>query len=487
MRKFVLALLALSVIILVVTCRQPPSVLEVVQADQQLVVLVRPQSNTLHTGRAQSVADIVPKSFEQTLVERFAQQLQVTVQWQYEPDADRLVDKIANGQAHLGIGNLVMNADRDQRVAFGPSILEKRPLLVYANRPDKPDNLADIQPGQLVVSKGSAHIAELQQLQQAVPNLRWTELAVSQTQLLKKVAQGEFVYTVTDALTLAQMQRYHRHLQVAFEIGAAVPTAWIVPAQHSESLRQAMAGFFAKLESDNELAKLQDEYFGHLDRHNEVDLIQFNRIRNLRLAKYWPVFEKAGEQHGFDPRLLAAVGYQESYWNPEARSPTGVRGLMMLTNVTAKEVGVTNRTDAEQSIFGGAAYLASVRKQLQKDYNEPDLTWFTLASYNIGLGHLRDAMDLAEADGKKGDRWVVLREYLPKLRNPAWYEQTFYGYARGDEAVTYVENIRSYFDLLKGLQPPEIAGESVAEESQQREGDELPLLLPKPTVVPVIR
>ena len=150
----------------------------------------------------------------------------------------------------------------------------------------------------------------------------------------------------------------------------------------------------------------------------------------------------------FDWRKLAAASYQESHWNPSARSPTGVRGMMMLTLPTAAYVGVDNRLDPEQSIRGGAFYLKDMMERLPDTIPENQRIWFALASYNIGLGHVEDARRLTESMGMDPDAWADVKKVLPLLQQSKYYKQTRYGYARGSEAVHYVDSIRRYYDTL---------------------------------------
>jgi len=157
---------------------------------------------------------------------------------------------------------------------------------------------------------------------------------------------------------------------------------------------------------------------------------------------------EAAEQTGIDWRLLAAIGYQESHWNPRARSPTGVRGIMMLTQSTMRHLGLKNRLDPRQSIIGGARYIAMMKRRIPDRIPEPDRTWMALAAYNVGFGHLEDARILAQRDGANPDKWVDVKKYLPRLSRRKWYRRTKHGYARGGEPVRYVENIRSYYDIL---------------------------------------
>lgn len=146
------------------------------------------------------------------------------------------------------------------------------------------------------------------------------------------------------------------------------------------------------------------------------------------------------------------MAYQESHWDPEAVSPTGVRGMMMLTRATASDLGIETRTDAEQSINGGARYFASLLSRIPARIQEPDRKWMALASYNIGLGHLEDARRITEREGYNPDLWIDVKKHLPLLRQKKYYKNTRFGYARGNEAVNYVENIRRYYDSLLWLE-----------------------------------
>ncbi|WP_281645590.1 transglycosylase SLT domain-containing protein [Parendozoicomonas sp. Alg238-R29] len=164
-----------------------------------------------------------------------------------------------------------------------------------------------------------------------------------------------------------------------------------------------------------------------------------------RLPRYYDLFRKVASEHRIDWHLVAAISYQESHWHPKAKSPTGVRGMMMLTLPTAKEMGIRNRLDAEQSVRGGVRYLESLKSRLPETLQEPDRTWQALAAYNVGIGHLYDARTLTRNKGGNPDDWAHLSEYLLKLEDPKWHSQTRFGYARGTESVQYVGNIQRYY------------------------------------------
>ena len=161
------------------------------------------------------------------------------------------------------------------------------------------------------------------------------------------------------------------------------------------------------------------------------------------------MISEAADKHGFDWRLIAAMIYQESHFNPRARSHTGVRGLMQVTQRTAAEMGIGNRMDPEQSIDAGVGYLASLYERFEDIENEWDRLLFSLASYNVGYGHVRDAQKIAREHARDPHSWSSLMEALPLLRMPEFYREARFGYARGTEPVLYVENITAYYDILK--------------------------------------
>ena len=120
----------------------------------------------------------------------------------------------------------------------------------------------------------------------------------------------------------------------------------------------------------------------------------------------------------------------------------------MLTRTTAADMGYSNRIDPQNSINGGARYFSILKRRIPQHIAEPDRTWLALAAYNIGLGHLEDARTITQQRGGDPNKWVDVKESLPLLTQKRWYEQLGHGYARGNEALIYVENIRSYYDIL---------------------------------------
>lgn len=177
--------------------------------------------------------------------------------------------------------------------------------------------------------------------------------------------------------------------------------------------------------------------------------IRFRRHIETRLPQYRRQFEVAAKAYRISWTLLAAQAYQESRWDPHAISPTGVRGIMMLTRDTASSLGIQNRTDPTKSIIGGARYFRDLEKQLPRHIGKADRIAIALAAYNVGMGHVKDAQILARQMGKNPDSWDALKTTLPLLTQKSYYETLQYGYARGWEPVRYVKRIRAYHSLLE--------------------------------------
>jgi membrane-bound lytic murein transglycosylase F len=264
--------------------------------------------------------------------------------------------------------------------------------------------------------------------------------------------QGRVHFAITDDPAFGSATPVAPQRAVRIEFSGQRGYALVFPASATGLHRQA-ADFIAALRADGTLRRLDDRYFGHIGRLDSDAIAAFLGHVRSRLPKYRDDFLDAQAITGLDWRLLAAVAYQESKWDPLATSPTGVRGMMMLTEDTADRMGVANRLDARQSILAGAKYLTLLMEELPAEIEPPDRLWFALAAYNLGMGHLRGARSFAPGLARDPNSWVDMREVLPLMARPEYYARLKSGRARGGEAVILVENIRNYHDLLARLEP----------------------------------
>ena len=159
-------------------------------------------------------------------------------------------------------------------------------------------------------------------------------------------------------------------------------------------------------------------------------------------------FKESAKEYDLPWELIAAIGFQESHWDPNAQSPTGVRGIMMMTEETAEHMGISDRTDPEQSIWGGAKFLKYLMKSQPQNMHLREKILLALASYNVGPGHLSDAQKLVLNDGDNPHSWRDVKESLPLLSLPHIALQSKFGLARGNEPVHFTERVISYFEFL---------------------------------------
>ncbi len=387
--------------------------------------------------------------FEYELAKKYADYLNVDLKIVPSYSLDELFIKLNTGEVDLLAAGLAVTDKRLARFRFAPSYEKVSQKLVFKQGNVRPRKIADLT-GKLMVTSSSSHVENLQNLKQINPDLNWIETSeFDSEELLTKLLNDEIDYTVIDSNTLAVNRRYYPEISVGFTIKKADPLAWMVSQNSDDAILASLVEFFGQVHHDGTLLALDEKYYGHIEEFNYVETRTFIKAVETKLPKYKPMFKKYGQE--IDWRLLAAISYQESHWRPHARSHTGVRGMMMLTLATAKQMGIKSRLDAEQSIRGGTKYFKRMIAKMPDRIPSPDRMWFALASYNVGFGHLNDARIITQQQGGDPDRWVEVKSRLPLLQLKKYYKKTKYGYARGKEPVNYVENIRRYYDTLTWL------------------------------------
>ncbi len=387
-----------------------------------------------------------PQGYEYELAQEFADYLGVELKMVPVYTLVQLFELLENGSADLLASGLTITPNRAERYSFGPQYMTVSQKVVYRNGEQRPRNLGELQ-GKLEVVAGSSFAEELDELKLKHSNLEWSETREFEVfELMERVINGDIAYTIADSAQISQFRHYHPELAVAFTLNRDMKQAWMFNKQPDDELLSVLIDFFGRRQASGDISSLEERYFGHIRGFNYVDVKAFIKAIDNRLPKYRAWFEKYAEE--FDWRLIASQSYQESHWKPNAKSFTGVRGLMMVTQATAKRFGVDNRLDPEQSIRGGVAYLRHLYNRIPDSVDEAQRPWFALAAYNVGLGHLRDAMKITELQGGNPNNWSEVKETLPLLRKKAYYQYTRFGYARGDEPVKYVDNIRRYYETL---------------------------------------
>jgi len=421
-----------------------------------LVVVVRPGPTTWFAG-----GDGLPSGLDHDLIQRFASEQKLPLVVVVADSASTLMTKVSRGEAHIGAGGLFQlappgahaGADTAPRVLWTDGYHAVEPVLIYNSDAAKPQGWKDLKGTTIAYSGHTGLEAPIAAVRAAHPEVHWEALdPPSDDALIAQVSQGKVGYAIVASSDAAAMRNVYLDFDVAFPVGPRRELAWAVSPRNPE-LRAAVDQFFARLRADGTLARYAERYFGGGDIER-IDAGVFRDRIATTLPQYRGFFHDAQAQTGIEWRLLAAVAYQESQWDPVATSETGVRGLMQLTEDTARKLGVADRLDARTSAMGAARYIRELKEKLPARITEPDRTWLALAAFNIGIAHLEDARILAQRQKLNPDLWSDVKKTLPLLAQQDYFLQAKYGYARGGMPVAFVDRVRAYYDVLLRTEPP---------------------------------
>ncbi len=430
--------------LLIAGCAAQDDSLARVKARGALIVAVRNYPTIWYEGPNGDAG------FEYDLARAFAERLGVKIKLRVFDELSDLFAAVEKQEVDLAAAGITWLAARAKRFRFGPPYLAVHQEVVCRRDGPRIRSIEDAARKQvpIYVAPQTSYEARLSELARTYPQLVVVRAQGADTiRLLREVWLRRIPCTVADSHIVATLRRFMPELAPRFAITGEQRLAWLFP-KRSAALAEAARAFLRDYQARGELKRLKERYFGHLHLFDYVDTRRFLRAVRTRLGRYRPYFEAAARRTGFDWRLLAAQAWVESRWDPYATSPTGVRGIMMLTKRAARELGVKDRLDPRESIMGGAIYLWRLHKRIGKDVPEPDRTWLALAAYTIGMGHVRDAQGLAQQRGLDPKRWADVAEVLPELMDRRVYRRLKHGYAHGIAAVRYVERIRYYQDLI---------------------------------------
>lgn len=438
----------LAAVTLLASCAQAPSALQQIRARGELRVV------TLNLPTCYYLGAQGPEGLEYDLASRFAAELGVRLKIFAVPSEAAIREELADGHADIAAAQITATPAWSKVGEAAAPYAEIPQLVVYRQGEARPRDTLQLETAKLAVRAGSPQERLLARLKAIfAPRLSWVETAPSTADPLEDVDSGQARYAIIDARTYSYAHHLYPDIKVGFTLPQKRPVQWIV-RRGGTGLLQAVNRFFRSMTATGELARLMRKNSGSTTSLHYLQLRLFQVSLTQRLPRYRAWFQQAAAKYGLDWRLLAAIGFQESHWDPTAASPNGAEGVMMLTAETAQAMGIKNRDDPKESIFAGAHYLAEVRRLVPKHIPEPDRTWFTVASYNVGFGHVEDARIIAQERGKNPDSWAAVAKELPKLAEPRWFLRAKCGYAQGWQPVEYVEHVRQFLQLLE-WQPDE--------------------------------
>ena len=438
--------------------------LEALVARGELVLITRNNATCYYEGPHG------PTGFEYELAKAFADSLGVGLRVRVIEDEAAMIAALKDGQGDVIAAGFPFGSQSARLLALGPGYLEVEQQVVGHRAGPEIQGQQALEDYTLWMTGSSARIESLQALRQDYPKISWQILTAYNTEdLLQMVWNRALPLTLVDSNIMAMNHHYYPELHIHLTVGSPRQLNWATDPRN-RYLRQAMHDWFAREEVRKTIKGLVDHYYSHLDSFDYVDLARYRRRIRVRLPKYRSLFEAAAKKYKLDWKLVAAMAYQESHWNPRAKSYTGVRGIMMLTRETAASLGIDNRLDVKAAIFAGTRYLARLHRQVGPDVPEPDRTLMALAAYNVGFGHLQDARLLAKRLGKPQDSWHGVRSVLPLLQQKKYYATLKHRYARGSETVIYVDRIRTYYKIMQPI---------LDDMDSRRAGDPVPRVYPR--------
>ncbi len=389
------------------------------------------------------------RGYDFELASRYATSIDVELEIIKTNTSNEIIFLLNQGKVDIGI--LGSSPEFDQKNIENVVTYNNSKWYVIGNRANRqlPKSIDSIEPNTMIVANGSNASFMLHSIGEDYPSLLWDELKNTNVRsILERINENHSKISIISEDIYAYYQYLFPETKKIFVLPIKYPSRWLVKNNNNLPFLYSINSFFNNYKQNGKLEKIGKTYYEHLNAFDYVDIRYYLKRINKKLPKYKKYFAEAAKNSALDARIIAAVSYQESHWNRKARSPTGVRGMMMLTLDTAKRVGVKNRLNAKQSIFGGAKYLKILYESFSNTIEEPDRLWFTLAAYNIGLGHVEDARTITKSQGDNPNSWIDVEKHIPKLSQKKWYKKTKYGFARGHEPIEFVRRVRRYYDIL---------------------------------------
>lgn len=420
--------------------------LDKIKAKKRLDVIILNSPTVYYIGPDKEMG------FEYELLSSYAKEIGADLNLSVVNTVDEALEMSKKGIGDITAAGLSITEAREKEFMFGPKYFMVQEQMIchkdMYRQKNFPKDMEDLTGLNVVVGKSTSYEQTLKSLEENYPEMKINyDAELSTQQLLEMVWKKEIDCTVSDSNIFAINQRYYPELSMAFVVSERKQLAWILP-NDDKSLKNDLYKWINRCEQAGKMAELRDFYYSYLNVFDYYDTKVFHKRMKSRLPKYEKHFKEAAAKYDIPWVLLAAQSYQESHWNAKAKSHTGVRGMMMLTQTTAKHLGVKNRMDPKQSIYGGAKYISQIEKRFGDEVKGLNRIAFALAAYNVGMGHLHDAQTLARRMNKNPNSWRDIKTVLPLLSQKKYYKQLKYGYARGSEPVRYVSAIQQYADII---------------------------------------
>jgi membrane-bound lytic murein transglycosylase F len=389
-----------------------------------------------------------PAGFEYELALAFADFLHVDLDI-VAPGWNNMFTILEQGKGDFIASGLVITREGLEKVNYSIPYMTIQQHVIHHQQDTGPEKIEDLTPLTLHVNRGTPYHHRLNEIKASGIPLNYILYQnMPAEELIRMVHDQEIKYTIATNTIASMSQRYYPDIRIGIPIREKESLAWAVSKKDPEMLEQVNK-FFLHAVQTGLMKRITDKYFSNIYHSDPFELKKFHQRIETRLPEYKPLIHKEAEKYGLDWKLMAAIVYQESQFDPEAVSLNNVKGLMQVTSIAAEEMGLSNMLNPAESIKAGIRYFDKMIKKFEHIDDDHEKIPFALASYNIGYGHVSDAARIAEEMGLDAGKWINLKKTLPLLSKPGYYTRLRYGYARGWESVHYVERILTYYDILK--------------------------------------
>ncbi len=418
---------------------------------------------TTYSGTSYFLYRGQPMGFEYELLQRFADHLGVELEIVVSQNIDNLLDDLNGDSIDLVAHGITITSDRKETVNFTDYLYLTHQVLVQR----KPKNwrrmswsavekelihdAIELIGDTVSVRKNSSYFQRLQNLSKEIGGEIYIDTLpgyLSTDRIIKMVVDGEIKYTVADNNIASINASYYHSLDIDVPISFSQRMAWAV-SPNSPQLLAAVNDWLSEMKDNVDYYVIYNKYFKNRRNFRQRIQSDFYSLTNNSISRYDEIIKKYADSINWDWRLIASQIYQESGFDPTASSWAGAGGLMQIMPVMAKELEVDDRSDPEQSIKGGTKFLEQLWNNFEEVEDSVQRIKFTLASYNCGYYHVLDAQKLAEMNDLDKYRWDDnVAEMILELSYPDNYNKPGikYGYVRGIEPYTYVQQIFERYD-----------------------------------------
>lgn len=410
-----------------------------------------------------------PMGYEYELLSIYAETLGVELRFDITPNLNEAFDKLNRGEGDLLAYNLTITKERKERIEFThyhnlvrQVLVQRKPsnwrkMKLHVIEKSLIRNPVDLIGKEVYVRNGSSYVSRLKNLSDEVGGdiLIIEDFPDVETEsMIRKVADGTIEYTVVDEDVALVNARYYPILDVKTPISFPQQIAWGL-RKNASGLQVSLNSWIDKMRKTAEYYAIYDKYF-RSTRASKVRLnSEYFSMSGDKISPYDSLIKIAAISIGWDWKLLAAQISKESKFDPKAKSWVGALGLMQILPSTGKDYGVKNLFDPKQSIEAGGQHISWLQDRWTDKIEDLDERQkFVLASYNVGQGHVQDAVRLTKKFGKDPNKWEDnVEKYLLLKSQPKYYNDPVvkFGYCRGLEPVNYVKDILALYEQYTQL------------------------------------